>query len=62
MSGHLQVRVNRPVLDLILHNDAVQALLHVLFPRTTPAQPEPEMDIDWEDGEPHGERDAEAAR
>lgn len=60
MSGQLQIRVSRPVLDFLQHSEAVQTLLHVLFP-PRPVEVPAETEIDWEDGEPHRERDAEVA-
>lgn len=47
-------------MEFLQHSDAVQALLHVLFPREAP-RPTAEGDIDWEDGEPHREREPEVA-
>lgn len=56
MSAHAQIRVGRSVLELLQHSDAVRALMERLFPppaRTADQAP----DIDWEDGEPHPERE-----
>jgi hypothetical protein len=61
MIAQLQIRVGRPVLEFLQHTDAVLALLQVLFPHETRPRPVAESDIDWEDGEPHREREAETA-
>jgi hypothetical protein len=58
MIAQLQIRVGRPVMEFLQHSDAVQALLQVIFPHE-PRPAEAESDIDWEDGEPHREREAE---
>ena len=60
MIAQLQLHVGRPVVEFFQHSDALQALLHMLFPHEPRRENEP-SDIDWEDGEPHSERDAEIA-
>ena len=60
MIAQLQIRVGRPVMEFLQHSDAMQALLHVFFPHETP-RPVAKSDIDWEDGEPHRERETESA-
>jgi hypothetical protein len=58
MIEQLQSRVTRPVLEFLQHSDAVQAVLQLFVTHHDDPRTE-QRDIDWEDGEPHPEQDAE---
>jgi hypothetical protein len=60
MSVQWQSRVSVPVLEFRQVSETLKLLFQIFTPHPV-HEPETASEIDWEDGEPHRERDAEIA-